>query len=213
MSRLRLQRLTMTAMFVVLGAKVLDLLQTLNPSLLVPSAMAATDGTTVLIPPPAPSGPAPGTTATPLGAPPISDTERAVLLDLRQRRAALDAREARIATREQLLLASERRLDVRLDQLTALQTRLQALDAARQQREAANWAGLVQLYEAMPPRDAATIFNGLDMAVLLPVVDRMKDRKAAAILAAMDADRARLLTTRLAAARLHATSVGAGGGS
>ena len=40
---------------------------------------------------------------------------------------------------------------------------------ARQQREDASWQGLVKLYESMKPRDAATIFNDLEMPVLLRV--------------------------------------------
>ena len=57
------------------------------------------------------------------------------------------------------------------------------------------------MYEAMKPRDAATIFNDLQMSVLLQVVDRMKDAKAAAILAAMTPDKARDVTAELAQMR------------
>jgi flagellar motility protein MotE (MotC chaperone) len=53
----------------------------------------------------------------------------------------------------------------------------------------------------MKPRDAATIFNDLEMPVLLGVVDRMKDRTAAPILAAMQPEKARELTIKLAALR------------
>ena len=53
----------------------------------------------------------------------------------------------------------------------------------------------------MKPRDAATIFNDLDMPVLLQVVDRMKEAKAAPVLAAMQPDRARLVTAQLAQMR------------
>ena len=46
-----------------------------------------------------------------------------------------------------------------------------------QEHEDASWQGLVKLYEAMKPRDAATIFNDLEMPVLLQVVDRMKEAR------------------------------------
>ena len=68
--------------------------------------------------------------------------------------------------------------------------------AARKEREDASWQGLVKLYEAMRPRDAATIFNELEMPVLLQVVDRMKEAKAAPVLAAMQPDKARDLTAQ-----------------
>ena len=75
------------------------------------------------------------------------------------------------------------------------------------QRDDASWVGLVKLYESMKPRDAATIFNDLDMTVLLGVVDRMKDAKAAPVLAAMQPDKARELTTKLAALRTKRAAV------
>ncbi len=42
----------------------------------------------------------------------------------------------------------------------------------------ANWAGLVKVYETMKPRDAAAIFNDMDLPVLLQVLDRMKEAKS-----------------------------------
>jgi flagellar motility protein MotE (MotC chaperone) len=82
-----------------------------------------------------------------------------------------------------------------------LQHQLEGLQQARQQRDDASWQGLVKLYESMKPRDAATIFNDLEMPVLLGVVDRMKDRTAAPILAAMQPEKARELTIKLATLR------------
>jgi flagellar motility protein MotE (MotC chaperone) len=157
-----------------------------------------------------PPAPAPVTVAPPAEAP-VSDTERALLLDLRHRRAELDAREAALATREAVLAAAEKRLGARVDELTALQGKLEALEAARKERDDANWAGLVKLYENMKPHDAATIFNDLDMPVLLQVIDRMKEAKAAPVLAAMQPERARQVTAQLAELRRRANAVPATG--
>jgi flagellar motility protein MotE (MotC chaperone) len=140
--------------------------------------------------------------------PPVSDSERALLQDLRARRVELDAKEKALTAREQVLAAAEQKLTARVDELSALQARLEQLEAARKQRDEGNWQGLVKLYEAMKPRDAATIFNDLDMPVLLQVLDRMKEAKAAPILAAMQPDRAREATTKLAQMRTSANTVG-----
>jgi flagellar motility protein MotE (MotC chaperone) len=137
----------------------------------------------------------------------VSDSERALLLDLRHRRAELDAREAALDSRDAVLAAAETRLAARVDELTALQGKLEALETARKQRDDANWGGLVKLYESMKPRDAATIFNDLDMPVLLQVVDRMKEQKAAPVLAAMQPERARQVTEQLAALRGRVNAV------
>ena len=145
----------------------------------------------------------PGGAETSLASKPLSDAEKSLLMQLRARSRALDRREAAVAVREQLLKAAEARLSARLDQLAALQQQLTAQDALRKARDEANWTDLVKVYGTMRPQDAALIFDDLQMDVLLPVMDRMPDRKAAGILAAMDPNKARALTTQLAQYRLN----------
>ena len=153
-------------------------------------------------PTPAAAPPPPAPPAEPV----ISDAEKATLQDLRARRKELEARAARLDEREAILTAAERRLTERVQQLTALQAKLEQLEKDRQDRQEANWKGLVRVYEDMRPRDAAAIFNDLDNAVLIPVLDRMKDAKAAPILAAMTPDRARGATSQLAQFRTQSTA-------
>ena len=136
----------------------------------------------------------------------ISESEREVLLSLRTRREQLDARERSLVEREAEIAAADQRLAERVQQLQALQARLEGLEAGRQQHRAENWAGLVKTYEAMKPREAAAIFDALDMQVLLQVLDRMQERRAAPVLAAMQPDRARLVTQLLAEMRTRATA-------
>lgn len=136
----------------------------------------------------------------------MTDAERSLLLDLRQRRKELETREAALAARQSVLGAAEKRIAERTEEMISLQKKLEVLEAARAEREAANWAGLVKVYEGMKPREAALIFNELDIAVLLPVLDRMKEAKMATVLAAMQPDRARLVTAQLAQLRSKANA-------
>ncbi len=124
--------------------------------------------------------------------------ERALLEGLRARRTEIEAREQALAEREMLLTAAERRLSQRIEELTALQKRLESAEKTATEREESGWRQLVKLYEGMRPRDAAAIFDALEMAVLVEIVDRMGQRKAAPVLGAMRPDRARELTTELA---------------
>jgi flagellar motility protein MotE (MotC chaperone) len=133
--------------------------------------------------------------------PEVSAAEKAVLLQLRERRRELDARDAALSARESVLAAAEQKLNARVEELLVLQKRLEGLESARRQREEIGWQGLVKVYEAMKPRDAAAIFNDLQMPVLLPVLDRMKEAKAAPVLAAMNPDKARDVTAELARLR------------
>ncbi|MBS0639012.1 MAG: hypothetical protein U1E70_19685 [Acetobacteraceae bacterium] len=157
--------------------------------------------------PPPPDGPSPDAIAKGPPPPVITESEKALLQDLRQRRQELDAREAAAATREAVLGASQKKLEERVSELQALRRSLEDLEAARQQKQEAGWQGLVKVYEAMKPREAGTIFNDLSMPVLLQVLDRMKDAKAAAVLAAMNPEKARDVTAELAQMRLNRTSV------
>jgi len=220
----RLLPLTIVAMAALLGVKSVALVRAAAPAAATettpaaPVAMAPVQPVTATKPsesrPPA-AKPAeakqavakPPDTATAPPAPPISTSERALLLDLRQRRADLDKRAAALTERENLLAAAEARLSARVAELAGLQKRLESLEAARKDREEANWRGLVKLYESMKPKDAAAIFNDLDLPVLLPVLDRMKARRAAQVLAAMLPERARLVTAELAEMRTRENAV------
>ncbi|WP_428542042.1 MotE family protein [Rhodopila sp.] len=156
---------------------------------------------------------APQPSAEPAATPqPVSDSEKALLQELRQRRQELDARAQAITARESVLVAAERKLGARVDQMQALQAKLEGLDAEQKRKVEAGWQGLVKLYEVMKPKDAATIFNDLTMSVLLQVMDRMKDSKAAAIMAAMNPDKARDVTAELAQMRTGRDASGVSGG-
>ncbi len=200
---IRLLSLTIAAMACLFGVKSSVQLGRLAAATGPAETAAAITPVKVEPPPPAPKA----AEETP---PPVTDGERAVLLELRQRRQELDARDAALVARESVLAATEQKITARVAELQVLQKKLEALDAARQQREDASWQGLVKVYEVMKPRDAAAIFNDLEMQVLLQVVDRMKEAKAAPVLAAMQPDKARDLTTKLAEMRTRRNEPGGG---
>jgi flagellar motility protein MotE (MotC chaperone) len=164
-----------------------------------PAALNPGAGGTRGIPP----GPGAEARPVPIGEPPappaVSAAERQLLEDLRARRLTLETREGELASREAVLAAAERRLAQRVEELAAMQARLEALDRAAREREEANWTNLVRIYENMRPRDAARIFNELEMPVLIEVVARMKQRAVAPVLAGMEPSLAQKLTAELAA--------------
>jgi flagellar motility protein MotE (MotC chaperone) len=113
----------------------------------------------------------------------------------------MDAKENSLLTRESVVAAAQQKLAVRVTELQVLQQKLEGLDAAQKQKQDAGWGAMVKLYEAMKPKEAATILNELPMPVLLPLMDRMKATKAAAVLAAMTPEKARDVTSELAQMR------------
>ncbi len=124
----------------------------------------------------------------------LSDAEIDLLQSLAERRKELDLRAQQLEQREILLLAVERRIDEKVEALKVLQKSIQGETDSQ-------YKSLVKIYENMKPKDAARIFEELDMAILLPVTGRMKERKLAAVLAKMNTTKAMTLTTQLAQLR------------
>jgi flagellar motility protein MotE (MotC chaperone) len=128
----------------------------------------------------------------------ISPSEIQVLESLTKRREALDQRSAQLDMREQLLKATEKRLDQKLAQIKAIEDRIKSDMHSMDDKQKAQIASLVKVYSSMKPKDAAAIWEGLDKSILLNVAANMKDRKMAPILAAMNPKKARELTVMLA---------------
>ncbi|MHA6297765.1 MotE family protein [Devosia sp. CAU 1758] len=142
---------------------------------------------------------------TPAGAQPLTAgestlTEQALLERLSARRTELDSFEQELAMRASLVEAAEKRIDERQQTLQAIEGQIASLVEQRKEMEEGQFAGIVAMYETMKPKDAANIFNALDIEVLLRVAKMMSPRKMAPILAEMDTMRAQELTVRMASA-------------
>ena len=130
-----------------------------------------------------------------------SNLRKELYQDLLQRRQQLDEKEKALSQREALLDASQQEITKKFEELTGLRDEIQNLLKKQSEEETARIASLVKIYEGMKAKDAARIFNTLDMDILLDVVSKMSERKSAPIIAEMDAERARGLTTMLAEQR------------
>ncbi|MDB5472839.1 MAG: hypothetical protein JWP99_142, partial [Devosia sp.] len=139
------------------------------------------------------------------GALPLIDTDSASLSEqqllerLSARRSELEKYEQNLILRASIIDAAEKRIEERSVTLQALEAQISSLVDQRTEMEAGQFAGVVAMYETMKPKDAALIFNNLDMEVLLRVAKTMSPRKMAPILAQMDTARAQELTVRMAA--------------
>ncbi|GAA0587474.1 MotE family protein [Rhizomicrobium electricum] len=127
-----------------------------------------------------------------------SAAEVDVQSSLTKRRTELDAREADIEMRTQVLNAAEQRVDAKIAMLKQLQDQITTLLGQRDAEQQKQIASLVKTYSAMKPKDAARIFNSLPDDVLVPVAKQMKSDVLAPVLAAMTADNAQRLTQKLA---------------
>lgn len=160
---------------------------------------------------PAASPAAPGPTpapATASGEEPVEDTstvepenyseaEVNILKKLSERRQELDRRAREVDQREALLRVTEQRVDKKIGDLKEMQEEIRKVLGDADKAQGQRVTAMVKVYETMKPKDAAKIFENMDVPVLLAVVPRMKEARVAPILAAMDPVKAKELSTAL----------------
>jgi len=129
---------------------------------------------------------------------PISPAERAVLERLKARREQLDQRAREIDIRENLLKDAEKQIEAKVAEMKAVQAQISAAKAQKKEAEEARFKGLVATYENMKPKDAAKVFDHLEMPVLIQIASRIKPRNMSDILGLMSPDAAERLTVELA---------------
>lgn len=128
----------------------------------------------------------------------VSPSERAVLERLQSRRQELEARAREIDIRENLIKSAEQKLEGRLSELKATEARITAATEKRNETDAAQLKGLVTMYENMKPKDAARVFDRLDIAVLYQIASQIAPRKLSDIVGQMQSESAERLTVEMA---------------
>jgi len=121
--------------------------------------------------------------------------------DLSERREELNKRERNLQAREALLRAAEQELERKYAEMSQLRQRIEKLLDQQSEQEKERINSLVKVYEGMKAKQAAAIFNTLDLDVLISVASRMSERKLSPVLAAMNPERARTVTIMLAEER------------
>jgi len=139
-----------------------------------------------------------GVVVFPEQAQPVSASERAILERLQSRRQELEARSREIDIRESLLKAAEKRMEGRVEEVKAVESRISTANQQKTEADAARFKGLVTMYEGMKPKDAAKVFDRLEMSVLFEIASHIAPRKMSDILGLMSTDAAERLTVELA---------------
>ncbi len=127
----------------------------------------------------------------------LSQAEIDLLQQLAERREALDAREREIGERGALLAAAESRIDKKIVELKDIRREIDGLIKKHDEQQENKVKSLVKVYSNMKPKDAARIFEDLEMDTLLMVAERMAERKLAPIMGKMNPVKAREITVEL----------------
>lgn len=142
----------------------------------------------------------------------FTQAEIDLLQQLADRREKLDSRAGELDQREALLRAAEQRIDKKIQEMRGLESTIQNLIKTHDDQEEARIASLVKIYENMKPKDAAPIFEELDIDTLLMVAERMKERRLAPIMAKMNPQKAKEMTVELSRLRRIPVPANQGGG-
>ncbi len=138
---------------------------------------------------------------------PPSSAERQVLERLKERRDTLENQTRELEMRENLLKATEKKIESRIGELQGIESK--AFEGARtkENEDKAQIKTLVVMYESMKPKEAARVFDRLELKVLMAVVSQMNPRKMSEVLAAMSPESAEKLTVALASRSLNADAM------
>ena len=128
----------------------------------------------------------------------VSPSERAILERLQARRQELEQRAREIEIRESLLKSAEKRIEGRVEEVKATEAKISTATGQKAEQDAARFKGIITMYEGMKPKDAAKVFDRLEMSVLYDIASQIAPRKMSDILGLMQPEAAERLTVELA---------------
>jgi flagellar motility protein MotE (MotC chaperone) len=128
----------------------------------------------------------------------VSPSERAILERLQARRMELEQRAREIEIRESLLKSAEKRIEGRVEEAKATEAKISTATGQKAEQDAARFKSIITMYEGMKPKDAAKVFDRLEMSVLYDIASQIAPRKMSDILGLMQPEAAERLTVELA---------------
>jgi flagellar motility protein MotE (MotC chaperone) len=132
------------------------------------------------------------------GAPLPNGSERAILGRLQERRQELDRRARELDIREGLIQEAEKRVETKLNEVKDVQAKIDNATESKKEADTVRLKSIVTMYENMKARDAAKIFDRLEIGVLIEVASHINPRSMSEIMAQMSPDVAERLTVELA---------------
>lgn len=127
-----------------------------------------------------------------------NDDEVKLLTELSKRRQALEKGKQELELKASILQATESNIDTKMKELAVLREQVTEVVNKYNKHESDKLKSLVKIYENMKPRDAAKIFDELELPVLVSIVTKMREIKVAPVIASMHPMKAKELSVELA---------------
>ena len=127
----------------------------------------------------------------------LSRGVESLIAEIRKQSFSLEKRDRELSRREEAVKKLEALLDQRVAEVEQMRAEVErridswvALDGDRVDN-------LSKVYSTMPPERAAALLSGLELDLSVAIVQRMKKKHSAAVLAAMRSERALVISRRL----------------
>lgn len=131
----------------------------------------------------------------------LSAAEVDVLQALAKRREQIEGdaarREKELTLKANLLTAAEAKVESRIAELKKIEAQIALLLKKYDEQEEKRLKSLVKIYENMKPKDVVRIFDEMDGAMVLDMIERMKDKQISTILSLMEPAKAKQITQQL----------------
>lgn len=133
--------------------------------------------------------------------PEVSKAEADLVKDILARQSDIASEQKDMAEQKHVLDAAKTALNEKMHDLDTSMALLAEKQAAHRENMLADTDRLVKIYEDMPPKEAAAVFNIMDIHVLVSIANQMNPRKISAIMGSMTPERVNLVSQFLAGVR------------
>lgn len=120
------------------------------------------------------------------------------LNNLLERKKYIEQEEISIQNKKKALIAIEKNVDNKIKRLEELQKKIHNEAKKHNIADQDKIKGFVKIYENMPPKQAANIFNAMHIDLLVQIISSMKEIKASNIITHMEVKRSTELSNILA---------------
>jgi flagellar motility protein MotE (MotC chaperone) len=126
-----------------------------------------------------------------------SSNEVNILKALGKEREKISIREKEINEKEKKLQILEKKIDEKIKTLTEIIQKIEEYLKIIDKNDNDKSKSMSQIYASMKPKDAANIFDKLDMTTILTIANQMSEKKLSAVLSALPPERAKEITEKL----------------
>lgn len=133
--------------------------------------------------------------------PQVDKAETDLVQNILARQSTFDSEQKSLEEQKHILDATQAALNEKMRNLDNSMAALAERQAAHREMMSAETDRLVRIYEEMPPKEAAAVFNIMDIHVLVSVANKMNPRKISAIMGYMMPERVNIVSQYMAGVR------------